>query len=88
MIPMNYPDIFTSPELVETSEPAHLCAQGLAAWATCMCGNPIPKTFGEVLVKVQLRLGMEKAATAEALSEHAHAMGWLNAKLSHEDSRR
>jgi hypothetical protein len=74
---MTWPEIFERPELVATREPASLCADGLCAWANCMVGSEIPESFGDVLVAVGARLGMSKAATAENLSEHAKAKGWL-----------
>lgn len=74
---MTWPEIFDAPELVKTRDPRTLCADGLTAWANCMCGNAPPKNFGEVLVAIADRLGMSRAATAENLSEHTKAKGWL-----------
>lgn len=72
-----WPDIFDHPELIATREPAALLADGLCAWGYACAGSKPPASFGAVLVQVAKRLGMTKAPTGEALTEHAYAMGWL-----------
>lgn len=73
-----WPEVFENQGLISTRDPRLLCADGLSAWASCMCGNKPPASFGDVLVQIMERLGMAKAPTAENLSEHAKAKGWLN----------
>jgi hypothetical protein len=75
-----WPEVFEHPEIIATREPAALCADGLEAWALCMSGCKQPDSFGHVLVKIDQRLGMEKAATWENLTEHAKSKGWLKAE--------
>ena len=77
-IEMTFPEVFANPDLIKTREPAALCADGLSAWAVCMCGNKPPDSFGETLVAIGARLGMTKGATADNLSDHAKLQGWLD----------
>lgn len=73
-----WPEIFEDETLIATSDQRSLCADGMCAWSLCMSGNVPPKSFGEVLVKVAARLGMQKAPTVENFNAHAIEHGWLN----------
>lgn len=74
---MIWPEVFENPDLVATEEPRSLCSQAMCAWANYYAGQKIPDNFGNVMVAISNRLGMSKAATAENLTAHAIAKGWI-----------
>lgn len=77
-IDMEWPEIFDNPGLIETRKPALLCADGLCAWANCLCGNAPPENFGDVMVALGARIGLKEGATADNLSRFAKEQGWLS----------
>jgi hypothetical protein len=71
-----WPDVFADNSLIETREPAALLADGLCAWGNVKAGKsfgPIPKSFGETMVKITNKLGM-KSGLPEAFHEKANEM--------------
>ena len=52
-----WPEIFTTKDVSNRTD-AHLCADGLVAWALCETGNKPPEYFGEVMVEIGKRLGI------------------------------
>lgn len=72
-----WPEIFTNPALIHTQDPPALCADAIGAWAIVKAGGPIPKTFGDVVMRVGIRLGIKGIADSEAFIQHARSQGWL-----------
>ncbi len=72
-----WPDIFENEFQIAVRDPRALCADGLMAWALCMCGSAPPKSFEDVLIKIAARLDMRNAPTADNLTEYARQRGWL-----------
>lgn len=74
---VQWPDVFHSPELIESRDPELLFADALVAWGNCMAGNYPPKSFGEVLVKISDKLGMKNPPTANGFHQHGIEMRWI-----------
>ena len=68
-----WPEVFSTMEL-DGRENAALCADALAAWGLVVFTHTMPPSFGEVMAKIGIRLGI--AATPENLMEWSDK--WLN----------
>jgi hypothetical protein len=54
-----WPQTFTANAVPSDRSDAALCADALEAWSWCMAGSERPKTFGETMANIALRLGVD-----------------------------
>ena len=65
---MLWPEVFTTEDISGMSDAA-LCAAALCAWGNCHAGSEPPASFGRVLVKIGIKLGV--SPTDDKLMEYS-----------------
>ena len=63
----------TIEEVKATEDKKRLVAMGIVAWGNCYIETP-PLYFGELLILIGKKLGLEKAATYENLVAYANSL--------------